>query len=146
LLRLRDELEREGFFVVYFESSEDLEIADVEIADVLLTIARRIAQDLEKSQIQLHPTGFGKLLQEVGKILNAEVTELKVNPVKVPGLGEVGIQAQEGELSLSFAIAQLTAKTKSDRTLHQKMNQYLAPKKVELVKAINRELLEPAKE
>ncbi|MDY7014943.1 MAG: ATP-binding protein [Cyanobacteriota bacterium] len=144
LLRLRDELEREGFYVVYFESSEDLEIADVEIADVLLTIARRIAQDLEKSQIQLRPTGFNKLLQEVGKILNAEVTELKVNPVKVPGLGEVGVQAKEGEFSLSLAIAQLTAKTKSDRTLHQKMNQYLAPQKVELVKAINRELLEPA--
>lgn len=39
LLRLKTELEQEGFHVVYFESSEDLEMADVDIADVLLALA-----------------------------------------------------------------------------------------------------------
>jgi hypothetical protein len=36
LLRLKTELEQEGFHVVYFESSEDLEMADVDISDVML--------------------------------------------------------------------------------------------------------------
>jgi AAA ATPase domain len=146
LLRLRNELERDGFYVVYFESSEDLEIADVEIADVLLVIARRIAQELEESGLRLHPTGLNKLLQDVGKIFNAEVTGFKVKPPKVAGveLGEMGVQAKEGEFSLSLAIAELTAKTKSDAMLRRQMNQYLAPKKVELVRTINQELLEPA--
>lgn len=41
LLRLQVELEKADFHVVYFESSEDLEITDVDIADVLLAIACR---------------------------------------------------------------------------------------------------------
>jgi ABC-type iron transport system FetAB ATPase subunit len=36
LLRLQVELEAADFHVVYFESSEDLEITDVDIADVFL--------------------------------------------------------------------------------------------------------------
>ena len=36
-------MEAAGFHVVYFESSEDLEMTDVDIADVLLAIARRIS-------------------------------------------------------------------------------------------------------
>ena len=48
LLRLKVELEQEGFHVVYFESSEDLEMADVDIGDVMLAIARRVSQSLDK--------------------------------------------------------------------------------------------------
>ena len=48
LMRLRTELEQEGFHVVYFESSEDLEMTDVDISDVLLAIARRVSQSLDK--------------------------------------------------------------------------------------------------
>lgn len=36
LIRLKAELEFLGFQVVYFESSDDLEMTDVDIADVLL--------------------------------------------------------------------------------------------------------------
>jgi pantothenate kinase-related protein Tda10 len=39
LLRLQAELEKLGFQVVYFESSDDLEMTDVDIADVLLALA-----------------------------------------------------------------------------------------------------------
>ncbi len=45
LFRLKLELEKAGFFVVYFESSEDLELADVDIVDVLLVVARRITKE-----------------------------------------------------------------------------------------------------
>ena len=41
LLRLKLELEQEGFHVVYFESSQDLEMADVDIGEVLLAIVCR---------------------------------------------------------------------------------------------------------
>ncbi|MGF1494600.1 MAG: hypothetical protein ACFBSC_19560 [Microcoleaceae cyanobacterium] len=41
LLRLADDLEKDGFFVVYFESTEYLEAADVDIVDVMLVIAQR---------------------------------------------------------------------------------------------------------
>ncbi len=39
LRRLQLELEADGFCVIYFESSEDLELTDVDIADVLLALS-----------------------------------------------------------------------------------------------------------
>ena len=43
LLRLKLDLERSGFHVVYFESDQDLEMSDVDISDILLAIARRVS-------------------------------------------------------------------------------------------------------
>ncbi len=62
LLRLKAELEAEEFHVVYFESSDDLEMADVDIADVLLAIARRISQSLADVAIA-EPKGLKQLLK-----------------------------------------------------------------------------------
>ncbi|MGA1264532.1 MAG: hypothetical protein ACO331_11610 [Prochlorothrix sp.] len=47
LIKLQTQLEALDFQVVYFESSKDLELADVDIIDVLLVIARHIIQELE---------------------------------------------------------------------------------------------------
>ncbi|MEQ8384445.1 MAG: hypothetical protein RH949_19000 [Coleofasciculus sp. A1-SPW-01] len=46
ILSLTTLSEAEGFHVVYFESSQDLEMADVDIGEVLLAIARQISQSL----------------------------------------------------------------------------------------------------
>ncbi|AFY33698.1 AAA family ATPase [Calothrix sp. PCC 7507] len=140
LLRLQGDLERLGFHVVYFESSEDLEMTDVDIADVLLAIARRVSQSLGK--ITLEETGkFNELLQGAWKVLNSEVTGVKL---KLPTVGDVGYSAEKEKLSLAFGIGEITTKTKNDPTLREKLNQYLGPQKTQLLEAINRELLEPA--
>ncbi|MEA5535722.1 ATP-binding protein [Crocosphaera sp. XPORK-15E] len=38
LLCLKDDLERDNFFVIYFESDQDLEVTDVDIADTRETL------------------------------------------------------------------------------------------------------------
>ncbi|MEA5563950.1 P-loop NTPase fold protein [Anabaena sp. UHCC 0399] len=140
LIRLQAELESLGFHVVYFESTDDLEITDVGIADVLLAIARRISQSLDK--IILEDTNkFNSLLQGALQLLNSEVTGLKA---KVPGVGDVGFSAEKEKLSLSVGIGEITTKIKSDPRLREKINQYLAPQKIQLLEAINQELLQPA--
>ncbi|MBW4560446.1 MAG: ATP-binding protein [Mojavia pulchra JT2-VF2] len=140
LLRLQVELEKLGFEVVYFESSEDLEMTDVDIADVLLAIARRVSQTLDK--ITLAETSkLNELLQGAWKVLNSEVTGVKL---KVPNVGDVGYSAEKEKLSLAFGIGEITTKAKNDPTLREKLNQYLGPQKTQLLEAINRELLEPA--
>ena len=58
LLRLQSELEKQGFYVVYFESSRDLDMADVDITDILLSVARQVSESIEKMKIKLQPTGF----------------------------------------------------------------------------------------
>jgi len=140
LLRLKAELEADGFHVVYFESSEDLEMADVDIADVLLAIARRISQSLQTVQLG-KLTGLQTLVQGAARVLNAEVQGVKL---KVPNLGDVGVVSQDDTVSLAFGIGEITAKTKSDATMRQRLNQYLGPQKTQLLQIINQELIEPA--
>ncbi|MCF2147321.1 AAA family ATPase [Desmonostoc muscorum LEGE 12446] len=139
LLKLQGELEKLGFHVVYFESSEDLEMTDVDIADVLLAIARRVSQSLDKITLET-PNKFNELLQGAWNVLNSEVTGAKI---KVGGV-DVGVTSDKEKLSLAFGIGEITTKMKSDPTLRTKLNQYLAPRKANLLEAINRELLEPA--
>jgi len=140
LLRLRAELEQEGFHVVYFESSEDLEMTDVDISDVLLAIARRVSQSLDKLLLG-EPSRLKELLQGAAKVLNSDVTGMKF---KVPGVGDVGVTSEKEKFSLAFGIGEITTKAKSDATLREKLNQYLGPQKTQLLEAINQELLEPA--
>jgi hypothetical protein len=147
LLRLKLELELEGFHVVYFESSEDLEMADVDIGDVMLAIARRVSQSLDKIVLE-EPSRLKELLQGAVKVLNSEVTGVKF---KLPGakilgdsVGDVGITSDKDKFSLYLGIGEITTKAKSDATLREKLNQYLGPQKTQLLEAINQELLEPA--
>jgi len=140
LLRLKTELEQEGFHVVYFESSEDLEMTDVDISDVMLAIARRVSQSLDKLLLG-EPSRLKELLQGAAKVLNSDVTGMKF---KVPGVGDVGVTAEKEKFSLAFGIGEITTKAKSDATLREKLNQYLGPQKTQLLEAINQELLEPA--
>lgn len=140
LLKLKAELQEEGFEVVYFESSEDLELVDVDICDVLLAIARRVSQTLSHLTLG-EPTKFKGLLQGVVDVLTAEVTGFKFN---IPGLGPVGGNTTDEQFSLAVGIGEITAKTKSEAKLRDKLNKYLAPQKTQLLEAINEELLEPA--
>ncbi|NJP08795.1 MAG: AAA family ATPase [Leptolyngbyaceae cyanobacterium RU_5_1] len=140
LLRLKAELEQEGFHVVYFESSEDLEMADVDIGDVLLAIAKRVSESLEKAKVSPQAKGFRALLDSTMKVLMTEI-DLKAK-AKLPGL-EAELSSS-GEMSLSAGIAELTVVAKNDQTLRERLNQYLGPQKNKLLDAINQELLEPA--
>jgi AAA ATPase domain len=140
LLRLKRELEIEGFYVVYFESSEDLEMTDVDISDVLLAIARRVSQSLAKVTLE-EPSKLKELLAGAVRVLNAEVTGVKL---KVPGIGDVGVTNEKEKFSLAFGIGEITTKTKDDATLRDRLNKYLGPQKSQLLEAINQELLEPA--
>jgi hypothetical protein len=139
LLKLRQELEAEGFHVVYFESSEDLEMADVDIGDVLLAIARRISQSLEGLKLG-EAKGLRGLLQGAAKVLMTEI-ELE-GSAEIMGVGVSG--NTDGELSLSAGIGKITARAKGDATLRDRLNQFLGPQKNQLLEAINEELLKPA--
>ncbi|MBW4592188.1 MAG: ATP-binding protein [Brasilonema angustatum HA4187-MV1] len=140
LRRLQLELEADGFCVIYFESSEDLELTDVDIADVLLAIARRVSQSLEKLNLE-EPSRLKELLQGAMRVLNADVTGVKL---KVPNVGDFGVTSEKEKFTLAFGIGEITTKAKSDATLREKLNQYLGPQKIKLLDAINKELLEPA--
>lgn len=125
LLRLKTDLEQKGFHVVYFESDKDLDIGDVDVSDILLTIARQVSASLEAAQIPVQPGYFVNLFNEIGSFLKTPI--------------DLGIEAE-----LSVGIGKLTAKTKDSPELRSKLRQYLEPRTNGILEAINQELLEPA--
>jgi AAA ATPase domain len=124
LLRLKAELETQGFHVVYFESSQSLDMADVDVTDILLAIAREVSYSLEAIKINIKPGYFQNLFKEL--------TNLLATPIEF------------SEVELSAGIAKITAKTKDSPTLRGQLRQYLEPRTNGILEAINQELLKPA--
>lgn len=141
LLRLKYELEQQGFHVAYFESSQDLVMADVDVTDILLAIARQVSESLEEANIRLQPKGFEALLQGAVKLLKTEIDWDAEG--SVPGLGDVKASSG-GEFSLSLGLGKITAKTKNSSELRSQLRQYLEPRTDGILESINKELLEPA--
>ncbi len=124
LLRLKVELEQDGFHVVYFESDQDLEMGDVDAGDILLAIARRVSESLETAGINLRPGYFQRLFGEIKEVLQT--------PIEIT------------DVTFSVSIAAITAQTKSSPNLRDKLRGFLEPRTDGIIQAINRELLEPA--
>lgn len=127
LLRLTSELEQQQFHVVYFESSEDLELLDVDVTDILLAIARQVSESLEAINIRLTPRYFQNLFKEIGEFLQTSI--------------ELGVEAE-----LSTGIGKITAKTKESPKLRRRLREYLEPRTSSILQSINEELLKPATE
>ncbi|MBW4650991.1 MAG: KAP family NTPase [Kastovskya adunca ATA6-11-RM4] len=125
LLRLKDYLENQGFHVVYFESSHDLDMADVDISDILLSIARSVSESLEDINIQLRPRYFNNLFNEIKSFMQT--------PIDL-----------SAEAELSLGIARITAKTKDSPKLREQLRQHLEPRIQSILGAINEEILERA--
>ncbi|MBI3762612.1 MAG: ATP-binding protein [Chloroflexi bacterium] len=53
LFRLRHELERHGYFVVYFDAETELDIADISYLDVLLSLAQQVELQLRESPLKI---------------------------------------------------------------------------------------------
>ena len=124
---LKQQLEAEGFHVVYFESDKDLEMGDLDVSDILLTIARQVIESLKTlEKLNLgEPTRFKSIIEGAIKLLQ---TEIEISP----------------EVELSFGIAKITAQAKASPQLRSKLRDYLGPRSNGIIETINQELLEPA--
>ncbi len=156
LLRLKAELEQEGFHVVYFESSKDLEMGDVDVGDILLAIAKRVSESLDRLTLE-EPKRLKSILQGAAKLLQ---TEMEFEKFEIEGLGNkisaskegitfdgLGNQfsaGKEGITIVAMGIAKITAKVKHSPHLRSKLRGYLEPQTNGIIEAINKELLEPA--
>jgi hypothetical protein len=151
LQRLVQDLRGDRFHVVYFQVDRDLEMTDVDAGDVLLSIARQISQSLDNSldNIDLgEPKGFRKILDDAARILTTEfeLRSWELGSDKLPGLPQ-GLKVSgnnKGEVSLDFLIGKVTARTKDNPQLRERLHQFLGSQTGQLRDAINAELIEPA--
>ncbi|MCT7955466.1 P-loop NTPase fold protein [Laspinema palackyanum] len=125
LLRLKSQLEEAEFHVVYFESSRDLEMADVDISDILLAIARQVTENLAVSGIPLTSSYFTKLFKEITEVWQAPID---IDPTA----------------DLAISIAQITSQAKESPKLRTQLRQYLEPRTSGILQSINEDILSAA--
>ncbi|MEM9275659.1 MAG: ATP-binding protein [Cyanobacteria bacterium P01_F01_bin.143] len=157
LLRLKAELETNGFHVVYFDSSQDLEMGDVDVSDIFLAIARHVSESLDQL-IHSQPKTIKDIITLVSKLLQTEIeltaeTEIgKISAtsqgklsfeVGIPGIGKVSLDQEEGISLVAPLIGKINAKAKASPNLRNKLRGYLEPRTSSILEAINQELLEP---
>ncbi|MBE9179348.1 ATP-binding protein [Oculatella sp. LEGE 06141] len=149
LHRLEAELGKENFYTIYFSASQGLEsLEDVEIGDVLLTIAQIVSKNLEEAKdikISLQPKGLRDFLEKTAKLL---LTEIELNEIgwTLPGGTTSGNANRSGDFSISAGIFKLTGKAKVDRSFRDKLKAYAGAHRTEIVRGINQEILNPAVE
>ncbi|MEG4206958.1 AAA family ATPase [Microcoleus sp. Pol7_A1] len=142
LSQLEKELTDEGFHVVYFESTQDLDEMDLDLTDIMLAIARRVTQSLEEGKISLQPQRFKEFLKNSWDFLQI--------PVTVEAEGELFGGKYKGntdgnlEVSLPLNIGKITAKTKSNPDLRSKLRQYMEPQANKMLELINQEIIDVA--
>jgi hypothetical protein len=125
LFRLKTWEKRRNYEVVYFESDQDLEMADVEISDILLSIAHNVSQHLDSIGIVPGPP----ICKTVSGLANTLRTPMEISDV-----------------SFSAGIASITASAKQSPDMRSQLRQYLEPRTKNIINAINNELLTPANE
>ena len=123
LLRLKAELEQQDFHVVYFESSQVLDMANVDITDILLAIAGQVSKSLETVAINLKPGYFQELFTSVNQFLQSPI---------------------DLEVKFSVVIAEITAKTKENSQNRDQLMQYLEPRTTRILESINEDIIKPA--
>ncbi|MDJ1184983.1 AAA family ATPase [Roseofilum casamattae] len=143
LLRLKALLEEQNFEVVYFESSEDLDMGDMDITDILLAIARQVSEQLQRASVNLQPRRFQSLLHDAVEFLQTPIDFSA--QASVPGVGEFSASSSgEVGFSLPLGIASLTAKTRESPKLRHRLRNFLEPRTAGILEAINQELLDVA--
>ena len=146
LLRLKQELEQEEFHVVYFESTDDLDLGNVDVSDILLAIARRVSTSLESLPSKDEKSNFKGLLQKAAHLLTMEI-ELSTEG-KIPGVGDIGVKlsSRETSITLSTLIGKINAKVKRNENLRDRLKDYLEPKTDAILEVLNKGLFTPADE
>ncbi len=127
LMRLKAELEDQDYHVVYFESSDDLDMGDIDISDILLVIARKISESLSAIQIDIRPSYFNKLFSEINSVLKTEIDL------------SAGVQ-------FSMGLAKITAKTKDSPKSRSRLRDYLEARTDNIIESINTEVLKVAEQ
>ena len=146
LLRLKKELEDQKFHTLYFESDRDLDMGDLDISDILLTIARRVSQSVESVKNEAHAGSFRKLLRKGVDLLQKEVKlSIKANSFAIPGVGEFEFDTdlEDANLTLSTVIGKITATTKKNNDLKARLRDYLEPKTEAVLDVLNQALFDP---
>ena len=131
LLKLKQALESQKFYVVYFAADEeDIQSEDAEYTDILLACTRHILEELKNSA---NPNLLLNWLKDRWE----DIKELAQTEMSFDGM------SMEGQIS---QFAKLTANLRAEPTLRQKIRKKVDPHTVTLIQVLNQFLKEAKKQ
>jgi hypothetical protein len=139
LLRLKAELEHSKFHVIYFESSRDLNMADVEVTDILLAIVHQVSESIESVGIELNLKEFQAILWDMIQVSHNKMDFEAVNGSQVHHPSFYWSES----LSVAELIEQITKQARNSRDIRALLRQYLEPRTSDILEIINREMIAP---
>jgi hypothetical protein len=128
LRRLQARLQENGFAVVYFESSQDLDMADLDVGDILLAIARQVYDRF----------GHCLTIEPAGQLFSLVKTANSLVATEIPALNTAVERDRFGA-----QLQQLSARTHGRPDLRSQLRQYLEPRIQTFLDAFNDELINP---
>jgi len=144
LFRLKHKLEEEGYFVVYFDTEEQLDVADVSYLDVLVTLAQETERQLRESEVmavELNPD----LLEHVARWFGETIIEEEKERSTERGLSaEFGLGADSPAVVLARMLAAVRGEIKSGSRRRETYRRRLERNVRDLLTFIN-DLLEDAR-
>ena len=144
LFRLKLELEELGYFVVYFDVQEELDIADVSYLDVLVTLAQETERQLRESEvfsIVLNP----ELLERIARWFGTTIIfEEKGRDVERVLKTEYGLGLESPALVLAKMFARVKGEIKSSSKQRETYRRQLERNVWDLITSVN-DLLDDAR-
>lgn len=144
LFRLKHKLEQQGYFVVYFDVEEELDVADVSYLDVLVTLAQETEQQLRESEVMAIELN-SELLENIARWFGATViTEEEGRDVERSLGAEFGLGAESPALVLAKMLATVKGEIKSSSKRRQVYRRQLERNVWDLITHVN-DLLDDAR-
>jgi hypothetical protein len=131
LFRLKNELEKINFFVVYFDAEETLDVSDLDYPDVLLAIAEQLeAQLRERAGIILKKELLEKVSEWFANITNTDVVSQDSD---LGMAGEIGIEVP----IFARLLAKVRSEVKNSSQRRTEIRQQLERRSSELIALVN---------
>ena len=119
LLRIKNELQKKDYHVVFFDAAEYLDLSDIDTTEILLSIATNIIKSTKEIGINYPVNTLQGLWEDFKYILTEEVSEISI----------------AGILSISRS-------TKDSSDLRKILRRRLEPKTSEVIRCINNDIIE----
>lgn len=144
LFRLKRKLEAQGYFVVYFDVEEELDVADVSYLDVLVTLAQETERQLRESEVmavELNPELLENIARWFGETI---ITEEQERGTERTLGAEYGLGAASPALVLAKMLAKVKGEIKSSSKQRETYRRQLERNVWDLITFVN-DLLDDAR-
>ena len=139
LYRLQEKLTQDGYFCVYFDVGNALDLADISYIDIFLAIIDEISKSLQQQQI--HIALDDKILKEIHDWVYQEVYQETFTQKDVEGKVNAGVNAKVGIPSLVNLLGSITGDIKHSQTQRISIRENIEKKASDFIAKTNQFLI-----